>query len=136
MQRSLEDAILQCDDQRRFHELLGKLASIGAPSAKLDDYLRQLIDNPLPHLTAAVLRVYRYTGSSDLSLHEAAAHYLTIGSYDGDWYDEAINSIGWANELVAAGTASPLVTAYQELLTQADKCSHEELLKFCQSYSR
>ena len=136
VQSNLEDAILRCNDVNTLYELLDKQATVAAPSAKLDAHLRTFIDEPVPHLTAAVFRVYRHTGSRDLTLHEAAAAYLTLRCYDGDWYDETINSIGWANELLGDGSQSPLVSAYQELLTEADDQGHDDLLEFCQGYRR
>jgi hypothetical protein len=136
LQGNLEDAILRCDDLNALYGLLEKQAMVAAPSTKLDTHLRRLIDKPLPHLTAAVLRVYRHTGSNDLSLHETAASYLTLRCYDGDWYDETINSIGWANELLAGDRQSPLVTAYKQLLTEAEEQGHGELLEFCRGYVR
>jgi len=136
VQSSLEDAILGCNDVSTLHELLEKQATVAAPSAKLDAHLRTFVDKPVPHLTAAVFRVYRHTGSRDLTLHEAAAAYLTLRCYNGDWYDETINSIGWANELLDDGSKSPLVTAYQELLTEAADQGHDDLLEFCHGYGR
>ena len=136
LQSSLEDLILRCEDPNALRELLYKQATVATPSARLDAHLRKLIDEPVPHLTAAAFRVHRYTGSTDLTLHEAAASYLTLQSYDGDWYDETINSIGWANELLAEGSQSPLVSAYQKLVAEAGDQGHDELLEFCRSYSR
>jgi hypothetical protein len=136
LQSRLEDAILECDDVNTLTELLDKQATIAAPSTRLDAHLRKLLKEPVPHLTAAIFRVYRHTDSGGANLQEAAASYLTLSCYDGDWYDETINSIGWANDLLADGRQSPLVTAYQQLLTEADEQAHDELLEFCRSYAR
>jgi hypothetical protein len=136
VQGSLEEAILACTDMAALYELLDKQAMVAAPSDKLDSYLRRFIDAPVPYLTAKVFRVYRHTASKDLSLHAAAASYLSVSCYDGDWYDETINSIGWANELLSEGSDSPLVTAYRNLIVEAEEQGHDELLKFCGGYSR
>lgn len=136
VQRGLEEAIFRCGDLHTLRELLDRQANIAAPSAKLDAHLRRFIDKPTPHLTAAVFRIYRYSGNTDVALHEAAAGYLSVRCYDGDWYDETINSIGWANELVIDGSRSPLVPAYRNLLQDAAERSHNDLLDFCYSYGR
>ena len=90
----------------------------------------------MPFLTAKVLRVYRHNGSEDPDIQEAAASYLSIGAYDGEWYDEAINSIGWANELLSEKSDSPLVAAYRRFLMQIEEADHQELLEFCRGYER
>lgn len=136
LQSSLEDAILRCDEMYALCDLLDKQATVAAPSPKLDAHLRKFIEQPVPYLTAAVFRLYRYTGSSDLVLHEAAAAYLNIRCYDGDWHDETINSIGWANDLLANGSESPLLAAYRELLRDAEARGQQDLLAFCHSYTR
>jgi hypothetical protein len=136
LQGTLEEAILVCCDERRLWDLLDQQAFVAAPSARLDAYLRKYIEHPVPFLTAKVLRVYRHTGSEDRDIQKAAASYLNINAYDGEWYDETINSIGWANELLSAGSDSPLVAAYREFLQQVEEQGHEELLEFCRGYER
>jgi len=133
---SLEEAIFACREETTLWGLLDQLAFTAAPSAKLDAHLRKYIEQPVPFLTAKVLRVYRYTGSTDPDIQEAAAFYLNIGAYDGEWYDEAINSIGWANELLSEKSDAPLVAAYQDFLRQIEEADHQDLLEFCQGYER
>jgi hypothetical protein len=136
LQGSLERAILACDDEGALIDLLDDQAFVSPPSERLDGFLRRHIVHPLPFLTAKVFRVYRHTGSQDLAVHEAAASYLNIAAYDGEWYDETINSIGWANELLAAGSASPLVDRYRQFLDQVEEQDHQELREFCRGYER
>lgn len=136
LQGSLEEAILHCKDLSELSGLLHKQAMVAAPSAKLDVHLRTFIDNPVPHLTALVFRVYRHTGSKDAVLHKAAASYLSLRCYNGDWYDETINSIGWANELIAASLTSPLTLAYTDFIVEAERAGDQGLLDFCNGYAR
>ena len=134
LQGTLEEAILACRDERQLWDLLDQQAFVAAPSARLDAHLRKYIDHPVPFLTAKVLRIYRHTGSENRDIHQAAASYLNINAYDGEWYDETINSIGWANELLSERLESPLVAAYHEFLRQVEDQGHLELLEFCRGH--
>jgi hypothetical protein len=136
LQSTLEEAILACRDERQLWDLLDQQSFVAAPSARLDAYLRKYIEHPVPFLTAKILRVYRHTGSEDRDIQKAAASYLNVDAYDEEWYDETINSIGWANELLIEGSDSPLVAAYREFLQQVEEGGHQELLEFCRGYER
>jgi len=80
---SLEEATFGCTDQCALYELLDKKARVGAPSDKLDSYLRRFIEVPVPYLTAKVFGVYRHTGSRDLSVHAAAASICALAATMG-----------------------------------------------------
>lgn len=136
VQSRLENAIIKCTDEPALYRLLDQHSSAAAPSARLDQNLRQFIDTPQPGLTAAVLRLYRNTGCRDVDIEGAAAAYLTVSCYDGPWYDETIISIGWANELMQEGDQSPLVSAYERLLNEIEELQHQELQEFCEGYRR
>ena len=136
LQRRLEEAIIECTDEAALYGLLDQHSSAAAPSTRLDRHLRQFIDTPQPGLTAAILRLYRNTGSDNVDIQMAAAAYLTVGCYDGPWYDETIISIGWANELMQDADQSPLVVAYKNLLHEIDELQHQELMEFCEGYLR
>jgi len=133
---SLEHQIISCVDKFRLCELLEVQAFTDAPSARLDTYLRRYLKRPVPFLTAHVLKVYRYTGSGNAEIHEAAATYLDMRLYNAEWYDETIASIGWAIEHLEDGTSSPLTVAYEAFLEEATRAGDQDLLDFCRSLSK
>lgn len=136
LQAKLEDAIIQCSDVPALYDLLNQQAAVAAPSARLQRHLSKLIVDPVPGLTAEVFRVFQHTGCDDAAIQAAAAKYLTLSHYKGDWYDETIRAIGWANELKRDGAKSPLIPAYEELIVEAEATGEHDLLAFCDRYER